>query len=121
MCALKAEALFEKMDGMMATHGKPIVDKLQAVYHFEIRPKKGAKPTYFTVDLKNGHGQAKKGKIAGLKADCTFVMLDDDVIAMAQGKLDGNEAFMQGKMKIKGNMQAAMKFTPDVLPKDAKL
>jgi hypothetical protein len=24
---------------------------------------------------------------------------------------------MQGKMKIKGNMQAAMKFTPDVFPK----
>jgi hypothetical protein len=28
---------------------------------------------------------------------------------------------MQGKMKIKGNMQAAMKFTPDLFPKDAKL
>jgi len=24
---------------------------------------------------------------------------------------------MQGKMKIKGNMQAAMKFTPDLFPK----
>ena len=30
-------------------------------------------------------------------------------------------AFIQGKMKIKGNMAKAMKFTPDLLPKDAKL
>jgi len=27
---------------------------------------------------------------------------------------------MQGKMKIKGNMAAAMKFTPDLLPEDIK-
>ena len=25
---------------------------------------------------------------------------------------------MQGKMKIRGNMKAAMKFTPDVIPKE---
>ena len=91
---LKTAALFEKMDAILQKQGKPIVDKLQAVYHFEVREKKGAKPTYFTVDLKNGNGQAKEGKIAGLKADCTFVMLDNDIIAMSQGKLDGNEAFM---------------------------
>lgn len=48
-------------------------------------------------------------------------MLDDDMISMAQGKLNPQQAFMQGKMKIKGNMAAATKFTPDLLPKDAKL
>ena len=121
---LKSAELFKKMDALMQANpekGKPIVDKLKSIYLFEIREKKGAKPTFFTVDLKNGNGMAKEGKVAGLKPDCTFVMLDDDIMLMAAGKLDGNEAFMKGKMKIKGNMQAAMKFTPDVLPKDAKL
>merc|ERR1712227_289221 len=121
---LKSADLFKKMNALMETkpdQGKAVVDKLQAVYLFEVREKKGQKPTYFTVDLKNGNGKAKKGKIEGLKADCTFIMLDSDIIAMSQGKLDGNDAFMKGKMKIKGNMRAAMKFTPDVLPKDAKL
>ena len=48
-------------------------------------------------------------------------MLDDDLVAIAQGKLNPQMAFMQGKMKIKGNMAAAMKFTPDLLPKDVAL
>ena len=117
--SLKSADLFNRMNTILQTQGKPIVDKLQAVYLFEVRAKKGQKPTYFTCDLKNGNGSVKEGKHG--KADATFIMLDDDIMAMAAGKLDGNEAFMKGKMKIKGNMQAAMKFTPDVLPKDAKL
>jgi len=40
---------------------------------------------------------------------------------MTNGKLDPQSALMNGKMKIKGNMAKAMKFTPDILPKDAKL
>ena len=63
----------------------------------------------------------KQGKIDGVKADATFVMLDNDFIALAGGKLKPQEAFMQGKMKIKGNMKAALKFKPDILPKDAKM
>jgi putative sterol carrier protein len=47
--------------------------------------------------------------------------LDDDLCAIAAGSLNPQVAFMQGKMKIKGNMAAATKFTPDLLPKDAKI
>ena len=48
-------------------------------------------------------------------------MLDDDFMDMVAGKLNAQKAFMEGKMKIKGNMAKAMKFTPEILPKDAKL
>ena len=48
-------------------------------------------------------------------------MLDADFMDLVSGKLKGQDAFMKGKMKIKGNMAKAMKFNPSILPKDAKL
>ena len=33
------------------------------------------------------------------------------------GKLNPQMAFIQGKMKIKGSMSLASKFTPDLFPK----
>jgi putative sterol carrier protein len=73
----------------------------------------------YTLDLKNGKGKIVEGKVGTI--DATFSILDDDLIAMTNGKLDPQSALMNGKMKIKGNMAKAMKFTPDILPKDAKL
>ena len=78
--ALKSEDVFNKMAAGIGQHGAAIVEKVQSVYAFEIRAKKGAKPTIFTVDLKNGSGAVKTGKIDGVKADATFVMLDDDFV-----------------------------------------
>ena len=54
-------------------------------------------------------------------ADATFSLTDADAVGLFGGVLKPNTLFMQGKMKIKGNMQAAMKFTPDLFPKKAKL
>ena len=114
-----AEAVFDKLNAQLPTHGKDIVAKVGAVYLWELREKKGEAPEYWTVDLKNGNGKITKGKEG--KADATFVMLDSDFLKLINGKLKGQDAFMTGKMKIKGNMAKALKFTPDVLPKDAKL
>ena len=43
-------------------------------------------------------------------------MTDDDFEAVCLGKLNPQMAFMQGKMKIKGNMAKATKFAPDLFP-----
>ena len=103
------------MAPLLAANGKDAVSKIGAVYAFELREKKGAKPTVFTVDLKNGSGAIKEGKIDGVKPDATFVMLDGDLVKLFGGKLDPQQAFMQGKMKIRGNMKAALKFKPEIL------
>ena len=96
---LKSADLFKKMQPHLEKHGANIVPKVQAVYAFELREKKGAKPVLFTIDLKNGNGAIKEGKIDNVKADATFVMLDNDFIALSQGKLKPQEAFMQVSTK----------------------
>ena len=47
-------------------------------------------------------------------------MTDDDLVNIAKRVSNPQMIFMQGKMKIKGNMAAAMKFTPDLIPEDIK-
>ena len=48
----------------------------------------------------------------GLPADCTIVVSKDDFEAMGDGKLDPTMAFMQGKIKVNGDMSVAMKLQP---------
>ena len=81
---LKADELFTKMIPQLEKHGNTIVPKVQAVYAFEIREKKGSDPSVWTIDLKNGNGQVKNGPIDGVKADATFVMLDEDFVLLVQ-------------------------------------
>lgn len=45
-------------------------------------------------------------------ADCTIKLSWDDFLNMAQGKLDPTMAFMQGKLKVEGDMSIAMKLQP---------
>ncbi|CAD8099193.1 unnamed protein product [Paramecium primaurelia] len=109
--ALKSAVLYEKMDPFIKSQRTELVKKINAVYYFEVSKAKGEPPEV--------QSQKWNRRKVGT-ADATFTMIDDDKIVMAQGKLNPQQAFMQGKMNIKGNMAAATKFTPDLLPKDAK-
>ncbi len=42
------------------------------------------------------------------EADCTITMTRDDFEALASGELDPTAAFMQGKMRIDGDMTVAL-------------
>ena len=112
---LKVAAAFDKMGPFLKEQGDALVKKVGHTYHFEIAPAKGKPAEFWTVDLKNWSGSIKPSKEG--KADATFAMVDQDAVDLFNGKLNPQTAFMQGKMKIKGNMQAAMKFTPDFFPK----
>jgi len=113
---LKTDAVFQRIGAFLDLGlGKEIVGKLQAVYLWEILPEKG-KPAAkkWVIDLKNGQGSCKQGEISN--ADATFTMTDADFFDVTEGKLNPQQAFMTGKMKIKGNMKKATAFTPDLFP-----
>ena len=117
--AMKIEAVFDKIKPLLEKSGADIVKKVGYVYHFEISPEKGKPPVVWTLDLKNGNGSLTKGKNG--KADATFSLTDADAVGLFDRTLNPQTAFMQGKMKIKGNMGAAQKFTPDTFPQVSKL
>jgi len=48
----------------------------------------------------------------GKGADCTISVSMDTFRQMVEGKLDGTSAFMQGKLRVAGDMGLAMKLGP---------
>ena len=48
----------------------------------------------------------------GKSADCTISVSLSDFEKMAKGELDGTSAFMQGKLRVAGDMGLAMKVGP---------
>lgn len=75
---------------------------------FELKVKNSAgKEETWTIDMKK-EGTVYKGA-AKPKADVTIILSDDTFTQLAEGKLDGQKAFMTGKLKTKGNMMLATK------------
>jgi putative sterol carrier protein len=57
--------------------------------------------------ITNGQGEVIPGGVE--KPDVTFTVSDKDWLAITEGKLDGMNAFMTGKLKVSGDMMLAMK------------
>jgi len=102
----KSSAIFEKLEQAVKQNGATLVKKINGVYQFNI---KGAdnKIQSWALDLKNGGGSVATGTPS--KADVTLTISDEDYVALMTGKLNPQAAFMQGKLKIAGNMGLATK------------
>merc|ERR1712151_1489912 len=86
----------------MGGEGKPNVAKVGGIFQIDILDKKG-------------NGSCKEG--GDKAANATFVVGDQDFFNICNGTLNPQMAFVQGKMKIKGSMPLATKFTPQLFPK----
>lgn len=54
-------------------------------------------------------GSSGSGSYPGGGASCTMTLDSDDFVALFKGQLNPTQAFMGGKLKIKGDMMVAMK------------
>ncbi|XP_058463441.1 hydroxysteroid dehydrogenase-like protein 2 isoform X2 [Malaya genurostris] len=98
----KIEGLFQKIESLLS---EEIVSKTRAIYEFNV---KGEEAGVWFADLKNGTGKVGKGK-PPIDADATLTMDSKHFFDMFSGKLKPASAFMTGKLKIKGDLQKAMK------------
>lgn len=106
---LKSAAVFDRMKHSI---GPDAVKRMKGVIAFHVTNGADGSSGTWVVDLKNGNGSIsflEKGKKSSTKVDMTLTIKDDDLVDMASGDLDGQSAFMAGKLKIKGNMGLAMK------------
>ncbi|XP_076813049.1 hydroxysteroid dehydrogenase-like protein 2 [Clavelina lepadiformis] len=97
----EVQAVFDAMQKAMSPS---LVAKVNGIFNFKLSA--GDSTESWIVDLKNGSGSITSGEG---QADCVMGMTPDDFVAMFQGKLNSTTAFMQGKIKIDGNMMLAMK------------
>merc|ERR1712139_354913 len=104
----KSQQIFDQISAEVKAKGPEMVKMGGAV--FQLVVSDGGDSGKLILDLKNGSGSATVGEDA--KADVTITLADADMMAMAEGKLDGMQAFMGGKLKIKGNMMLAQKLAP---------
>lgn len=59
------------------------------------------------------NGKLKESKLGDLEgAEVTLTQSYDDAVRIQKGELDANAAFMQGKVKVTGNMAKLMALLP---------
>ena len=92
--SLKSTPIFNLMDEYQQVEGEKNVKICDAVYNFEITKTKGGPVEQcWVIDLKNGKGSVKAGRVKDAAA--TFTMTDDDYCQIVDGKLNPQMAFLQ--------------------------
>ncbi|RHZ65472.1 hypothetical protein Glove_315g73 [Diversispora epigaea] len=104
----KSSDVFEQLQTSFTDNSikQESIKKVKAIFEFNVKNSDG-KEQLWTLDLKN-EGSVKTGK-GSAKPDITITLEDDTFVQLASGKLNGQKAFMSGKLKIKGNMMLATK------------
>mmetsp|Transcript_35250 Transcript_35250/g.51791 ORF Transcript_35250/g.51791 Transcript_35250/m.51791 type:complete len:125 (-) Transcript_35250:56-430(-) len=97
-------AMGEAVEG---SRGKTLQKKFKGSVVF-IMKETGEK---WSLDLKSDSTSVKKGDSDMSKPDLTVTVSEEDMIQMVNNKLNPQQAFMKGKLKIKGKMNLAMKLT----------
>ncbi|XP_036357905.1 non-specific lipid-transfer protein isoform X2 [Octopus sinensis] len=103
----KSYPVFQLIKQQLKTDGDAMVKKTQGIYCIEITSGPGNTTGKWIVDLKSGTGEIVYG--VDKKADCTIKISDENFPLLMTGKLNPQQAFMSGKLKVSGKVALAMK------------
>jgi (3R)-3-hydroxyacyl-CoA dehydrogenase / 3a,7a,12a-trihydroxy-5b-cholest-24-enoyl-CoA hydratase / enoyl-CoA hydratase 2 len=90
--------------GVYIERNAELVSKIGKVFCFKLSEPESA----WTIDLKNGDGSVTKGES---KADCTLSLSEANFGAMMTGEVDAMKLYMDGNLKIDGDLMASQKLT----------
>lgn len=94
--------IFEGQIHQRITQDPDKAKSIGAVYKFNVTGDNGGT---WVINLKDNPGVTE----GDAPADCTITVGSQDFVDIVSGKLSAQMAFMQGKLKIAGNMGLAMK------------
>ncbi|XP_012286538.1 peroxisomal multifunctional enzyme type 2 [Orussus abietinus] len=102
--SLESDAVFAVMSDYVKSN-QDEVKKINGVFHYIITSN--GEPKSWTLDLKKA--EIYEGKPKSGTPDTTLTVDDKHMVEIALGKLNPQVAFMQGKLKIKGNIMLTQK------------
>ena len=114
-CRTRRRRTFKRRYELCERH---TLTQTNAVFEFHVKNNSG-KELVETIDLKK-EANVYEGKAKG-KADCIIMLSDDTFADLASGKVNGQKAFMGGKLKVKGNIMLATKLDGVLKAQRAKL
>ncbi|CAD6191402.1 unnamed protein product [Caenorhabditis auriculariae] len=117
--AFKTDVIFEEIKERIKTDTE-LVKKVGTSFRITLTGSDGTTKVW-TIDAKST--PAYVGDDTSRPVEIDINIKDSDFFSIAQGKLKPDQAFMQGKMKLKGNISKAMKLKTILDPKmlNAKL
>lgn len=101
-----SSSLFKELSDGLSDEAikKKAISGVKAVIVITLKNKEGKEQSWL-LDLKNA-GEIKKVDSVP-KNDVQLLLKDADFVKLAGGKANGQKLFMNGKLKVKGNMMKA--------------
>ncbi|MEW6720808.1 MAG: SCP2 sterol-binding domain-containing protein [Thermodesulfobacteriota bacterium] len=97
---LTVKGFFEGLEAKLAEKSS-LLAGMNCVYQFNVGE------SAYNITMKDGKASVAEGQTAS--PNCTVTVAENDFLDMVAGKLDGQMAFLTGKLKVAGDMGLALK------------
>lgn len=102
--AVSCQSIFEKLIPKKLAENPDLLEELEGVFEFNIIGKSGGQ---WTVDCRDHQARIQKGSHAD--AQVFVEMREEDFIAYFEGRMGGFQAFILGKIRIRGETDLALR------------